>query len=110
MNSIIVNNQIIKIGDTVKIISDENLYSKKGVKIPTIGQIYKIRSFTKANGIHLVEIINDKFITNLGICEPGFAIWRFEIPKITIDEILDKINLYGVKSLFAEEILILEKH
>lgn|SRR5574343_505451 len=105
MSFVILNGQKIKVGDSVRFITDEDLYPvDTHVNKPVLNRVYTVRSFSKAGGFLLKEITNDEMNTNLGACEPGFAVWRFEKAILTVDEILEKITESGMDSLKENEL------
>jgi hypothetical protein len=85
MKTVILKGVEIKIGSQVRFIDDRNLYSDVPTIIkPVVGNVYVVKGFSK-NGGFLLETIDNpvyRFVTPEGnlieICEPGFAVNRFE--------------------------------
>ena len=88
MKTVILKGVEIKIGSQVRFIDDRNLYSDVPTIIkPVVGNVYVVKGFSK-NGGFLLETIDNpvyRFVTPEGnlieICEPGFAVNRFEPAK-----------------------------
>jgi hypothetical protein len=88
MKTVILKGQEISIVSEVRFIDDRDLYSDvSDIKKPTVGNVYVVKEFSKKGGFLLEGIDNKvhRFSNPQGelidICEPGFAINRFEPAK-----------------------------
>ena len=88
MKTVILKGQQITIGSEVRFIDDRDLYADvPNINKPVVGNVYVVKEFSKKGGFLLEGIENKvhKFSNPHGelidICEPGFAINRFEPAK-----------------------------
>ena len=88
MKTVILKGQEITIGSEVRFIDDRDMYfDVPSINKPIVGNVYVVREFSKKGGF-LLEGVNNKVhrFSNLegeliDICEPGFAVNRFEPAK-----------------------------
>jgi hypothetical protein len=88
MKRVILKGQEITIGSEVRFVDDRDMYADvSSINKPILGNVYIIKEFSKNNGFLLEGIENKvhKFSNLEGelidICEPGFAVNRFEPAK-----------------------------
>lgn len=126
--------KIFNIGDLVKYINGVDCYLDYGydnIVVPIEGKFYKVRGKSTFGGLLLEGVKNLDYNFDGAIGEIGFGADRFELvqkagEKIfmtisekrqesisesfnSIDEILDKIGKYGIKSLTDRESKILSR-
>ena len=88
MKTVILKGQEITIGSEVRFVDDRDMYADvPSINKPVVGNVYVVKEFSK-NGGFLLEGIDNKVhkFSNvegelIDICEPGFAINRFEPAK-----------------------------
>jgi hypothetical protein len=88
MKTVILKGQEITIGSEVRFVDDRDMYADvPSINKPVVGNVYVVKEFSKNNGF-LLEGIDNKVhkFSNLegeliDICEPGFAVNRFEPAK-----------------------------
>ena len=88
MKTVILKGQEITIGSEVRFVDDRDMYADvPSINKPIVGNVYVVKEFSKNNGF-LLEGIDNKVhkFSNLegeliDICEPGFAVNRFEPAK-----------------------------
>ena len=88
MKTVILKGQEITIGSPIRFVDDRDMYADvPSIKKPVTGNVYVVKEFSKTGGFILEEINNKvhKFSNLKGelidICEPGFAVNRFEPAK-----------------------------
>lgn len=85
MKTVILKGQEITIGSEVRFVDDRDMYDDvPSINKPVVGNVYVVKEFSK-NGGFLLEGVGNKVhrFSNLegdfiDICEPGFAVNRFE--------------------------------
>ena len=73
-------------GDRVLCLNTDFEKKIMNAKFPSGAKVYSVRSYSKEwDMLYLEQIYNPKLNTEKGMCEIGFATWRFALSKDEIN-------------------------